>query len=131
SASGEKKADIVAGELNDLALETKEVHRGQMERVESTHGPGKRLERSGQYWRRELDQSDPSQESARLVAIGLGEVACMDSRPQFVLEEAVRGQRLLPQALRWRSILGQELGQSHRGIEVNHRSARSSARSRS
>src|SRR5262245_44967067 len=55
--------------------------------------------------------------------------------PHFVLEETTGGQCLVPKALGWDAILGQEMGEDDGGVEIDHRSARSwsssSRRSRS
>src|SRR3972149_3697915 len=79
----------------------------------------------------EIEQSNPSHERARVMLVGIGQLAGVNPRPELVLEQPAGDQRLPPQSLGWYPVLGEKLSQSDRGVEVDHRPFRSSFSSRS
>jgi hypothetical protein len=96
-----------------------------MHRIERAQRERKRLQRSREDMRRELDQRHTADDGSGLLAMRSAWSAGMNPNPQLILEHPARNQRLAPQRFRRRTILSEEMGERDRGVEIDHRSSRS------
>ena len=79
--------------------------------------------------RGQLEKGDPSEKFRRCVPVGVRESVPVDVRPYFVLEQPTGHKRPGPECVRGTPILGEEMRQCDRGVNVDHRSLLSSSSS--
>src|SRR6266545_487194 len=101
-----------------------------MQGVERPHRHRKWLQCPAEHRRRELEEGNTTDQSTCLLAVRLAETARVEPVPHLVFEQTAGYQRLLPQRLGRYAVLGQQLGERHRAVEVDHRSSRSCCSSR-
>src|SRR5437867_586405 len=122
---GGDEAVVVTGHRGVLTKPPQEIHRSQVQSVERAHGRGKGLEGARQHRARELEKGDAGEQEARRLTVRGAQAARMQPCPQLVFEQAARDERLLPELRRGPPVLGQELSQGHRRVEIDHRTSRS------
>ena len=101
-----------------------------MHRIESSHRHRKRLLGAGKYVLSQLEEGHALEHPLQQGAVCRPESSPVDTRPGLVGEQPAGNEPFFPDTPRRRSILGQELGQQHRRVDVDQRSSRSSSRSR-
>ena len=70
---------VITRQCYGLSLLLDKVHRREMKGVERSDRLGKKLQGTRQDRQREFDKRDPSQQSSHFVAMGAGELACVDA----------------------------------------------------
>src|SRR5687768_2609632 len=100
-----------------------------MQGVQRANRLGKRLERASQDWRDQLQEGQAAHERTGRLSVTPPKLPRMHPGPDLVLEEPARYERLTPKVVARATILGEELGQRHGGVNVNHRSLRSASSS--
>lgn len=121
---------IIARQRHILPLLSEKLHRREMERIERSNRPGKRLQSTCQDERRKLDERDTSQQGSYFIAMRACQLARMNARPDLVFDQSAGNERLVPKSFGRRAIFGQNVGKCYGCIEINQRSLRSSASSR-
>src|SRR5438445_9386002 len=116
---------IVGRELDGLAAGAQKLDRRQVQGIEGAHGHRKRLDRTREHGGRQFDQGQTSDQLSRMLAVCWQELAGMDAGPHFVFEQPAGDELALPERLRRRTVLRQQVGQRHRAIDLDHRSSRS------
>ena len=121
---------VVACKQDDQPLTAQKVHRRQMQRVERAHGLGKGQQRTAENLLRQLEQADPIDEPARRATVRCRGAVGMDSIEDFNFEQTAGYERLRPECIGRETILGKELRENDRAIQIDQRSARLASSSR-
>src|SRR5450759_3579506 len=102
-----------------------------MERVERPNGSRKGFEGAFQHRRDQLNDREPGEQGAGVLAVGSAKASGVEPGPDLVLDEAAGHERLRPQPGGGDPVLGEELCERHRRVQVDHRASRSPRRSSS
>src|SRR5215471_6889258 len=113
---------VITREGYCLSVFLKKFHRREMERLQSSYWFWKRLQSTRQHRRGKLDQSQTTQKRTHFVSMRAGELACMNPRPNFVLDQPAGYQRFLPKRFGRDAAFGENMRERHRGVEIDQRS---------
>lgn len=116
---------VVAGQPDPLPLAEQEIHRGEVECVEGPHRSGERLGGPGQNRAQQFDEGEPSEQGLGGRPMGDAQSPTVQAIPDFIFEQPAGDDRLLPDRQWWAPVLRQQMGQRHRGVEIDHRLPRS------
>lgn len=107
------------------------LDRCEVHGIQRTHGQRERLQSSLQDLGRELEQGHLREKLASRFAMRLRQRSSVETNPHLILEQSARDYLLPPDLGRWSPVLREELGERHRSVKVDQRSALSSASSSS
>src|SRR5207247_5275298 len=128
---GAAQPAVVAGEPDGLSKRPQVLDRSKMERVESPDRGREGIDGPGKHLRSQFEESHASEQLADGIAMRTSKAAAVDTCPELILEEATGDHRLLPKFRRRLAVLGEQLREGHRGVEIDQRSARSRSSSAS
>src|SRR5262245_27268513 len=126
---GRGQAIIICRKFYGVTAHAQEIDRGEMQGVECSHGHGKGSQSTLEDRRRELYESHTADQKTGFICVRASKLARMHSGPDLILHEPAGDQRLAPQSSGWRAVLGEQVGKSHRRVEIDHRSSRARPRS--
>src|ERR1051326_8390313 len=101
-----------------------------MQGVQGAHGYWKRFDCSCQHRRFKFNEDKPPNQGSSRITVRSRKSARVDAVPDLVYKQPTGNQNLTPDRLRRRAILGQEMRQGDRRIQIDHRSSRSCCNSR-
>lgn len=120
---------VVTGELDGQSLSPQKMETCQMQGIKGANWMGKNVQGTFEDSGCQLQQSDATDDSASRITMGFVKIACVQSSPDLVLDQASGDKSCAPKSVRRAIILGQKVSESHGSAYVDHRSLRSPSNS--
>ena len=105
------------------------LQRRQMQGVQGTHCNWEWLHGAGENGWLHLQQGDSTRQFTGSLAMGACQAAGVQAGPHFVFDQSAGDQGFVPQPFGRTAVLGEKFGKDNGGIDVDHRSLRSSSSS--
>ena len=115
----------------DSPAAAQELERCQMEGVKRPNGNRIGLQGAREHRRRQLQQRDPRDKAPSRFSVRISEVARVQPGPDLIFQQPTCHQGLMPKRGRRATILGQEVSDRYRSVDIDQRSLLSSCSSAS